>query len=447
MFGLGVLTLGVSGALARPAPGFITSRGGRLFAVANVLLCLWLAQWVFFEYPPTAKMVDLTISESRREAATQSALARFQQDGSLAALRSAAESGPMDERAVSIMLARIVVNRPSVFANVSIGQVLAETARQYDVHPYLLLHWSYIDSFYGEAPGGPMPFFSEINGEMFRDLVQAHLPTWFVESKLRQTLIEGPYLGSIFGDSIALKLRYALQKATYDIAISPFMNSVFSDLYLVLTEYTAEFPELFVDDDPLGDAFTRLMGHGLEAPYHAPLTIEPKGPAFYDQYREALVDFGRAAVYRLSSDFAFATKAQALVARYYSDRFEEGLGGSVWRDLSHRQQTVLLAILRDVYVPNIGKTSYNLYLVPEFNTTPINFLIDQARADMDALSSGSTIWLPKEREKLWGATGLMLRVSSEVWLRTTGVGLSGVNPTDTLDDSLDVIARNQSRID
>ena len=44
---------------------------------------------------------------------------------------------------------------------------------------------------------------------------------------------------------MSFKLRYAVQKATYDIAIAPFMNSVMSDLFLILREYPEEFPELF----------------------------------------------------------------------------------------------------------------------------------------------------------------------------------------------------------
>src|SRR5262249_20769904 len=142
-----------------------------------------------------------------------------------------------DRQRLALMLARIAVNRPSVFAHVSIGATIGKYAQRYGVSPILLLHWTYLDSFYGEAPPGPMPFFNEVNPEMFRDLVQAHLPPWFVESPIRVALIGGPLFDYVAPQAFANKLRYAFQKATYDIAISPYMNSVYSDLFLILREY------------------------------------------------------------------------------------------------------------------------------------------------------------------------------------------------------------------
>lgn len=403
---------------------------------------VWLADWVFLEKPLTVRLQESFLTESDEAAAVDAALERFSRDGSLDAL--AAHYPDLDRRRVAVMLDRIAVNRPSVFDDVAIGEILVEHAVRYGVSPALLLHWCYIDSFYGEAPAGPMPFFAEVNGEMFRDLVQAHLPSWFIESPIRVALIEGPWFEYLLPRSLATKLRYAFQKATYDIAIAPFMNSVMSDLFLILREYPDEFPELFGEpgrNDPLARAFLALRDEGLLEPYHEPYVHAPRTAEYYERYRKHLIDFGRAAVYRISGDFRFATKAQALVARYYSDQYAARIGAERWAQLSERQQTALLAMLRDVYTPSIGRVSYNLYMVPEFNTTPIGFLAGEVSKNFDSVADPRRTWVPTDREKLWGATGLMLRVLGEVWQTLSGEALPGFPPTKTIDDAVKVLAR------
>lgn len=406
---------------------------------------LWLAEWTFMERPLTVMISEHFIEPRDEQLAIQAARERATSDGSLAALASVLPDADPDR--VSIMLARIRANRPSVFADVSIGKVIVEYATRYDVSPVLLLHWAYIDSWYGEAPAGRMPFFAEVNGEMFRDLVQAHLPWWFIESPLRRELIEGPWFGVFPGGTLGVKLRYALQKATYDIAVSPYMNSVMSDTLLVLHVYKNEFPELFgpkAPEDPLARAFLKIEPDALLQPYHEPYVHRPRDEAYYDRHRDDLIDFARAAVYRLAGDFAFATKVQALVARYYSGQYAARLGADRWVRVPERQKTALLAMLRDVYVPDIGKVSYNLYMVPEFNTTPINFLAAEADREFDSLLRTDKTWVPADGSKFWGATGLMLRSLGAAWGAATGTPLAGIVPADTLPDAMRVLAREKN---
>lgn len=445
IFGLVVLVVAsMQRALAVSRPFDLRSRflavvlGGWLFTV------LWLADWVFLEQPLTVRLQERFIGVAEVAKARADALAHYTADGSIGAL--AKRYPQLDRERIAVMLARIAVNRPSMFEGVSIGEIISEYAERYHVSPALLLHWSYIDSFYGEAPAGPMPFFAEVNGELFRDLVQAHLPPWFIESRLRIELIEGPWLSRVFPNELATKLRYALQKATYDIAISPYMNSVLSDLFLVLKEYPQEFPEVLgpgEGKDPLGAAFHALRNAGLMQPYHDPYSVPKRARSYYDQHRNQLMAFARAAVYRLITDFSFATKAQALIARYYSDQYSARLGEQRWRELNERQQTAMLAMLRDVYTPSIGKLSYDLYLVPEFNTTPINYLAENAAENFPALLDGSRTWEPTDPSRLWGATGLMIRVLGETWGALDRAPLPGLKSAETIPDAIPVLARNK----
>jgi hypothetical protein len=432
--------------VARPVARF-SSLTVKVFLIAWGVAILWLAEWVFMEEPLTVQLRNRMVSADAQATAVSTALQRFTADGSIAALTRQAPNA--DREKLATMLARVAINRPSVFARYPIGVTIARYAERYGVDPILLLHWTYIDSFYGEAPSGPMPFFAEVNGELFRDLVQAHLPPWFVESRLRRALIEGTVFDRLAGEAYGDKLRYAVQKATYDIAISPFMNSVYSDLFLVLHEYPGEFPELFgpaAATDPLARSFLAVKDIAVLPPYHDPYGHPPYGDAFYDQHRDELMDFGRAAVYRLISDYDFATRVQALVAKYYDGQYAARLGPERWAAVPEREKTALLAMLRDVYVPNIGKLSYNVYTDAELNLAPINYLAGEAASHFDAVVSTEKTWMPADTTRLWGATGLMLRVLAETWGVMTGDGLPKVHSADTIPDARVVIARNQSAL-
>lgn len=413
----------------------------KLALVAWGITVLWIVEWTFMEEPVTVRIENEMISAAEEDAVVASAVEKAGANGSIAALTRTHPDA--DPKRLAIMMARIAINRPSVFANVSVGATIQKYATRYGVSPILLLHWSYIESFYGEAPSGPMPFFREMNPEAFRDLVQAHLPYWFVESPLRLALIEGPYF-AFLGDSIGRKLRYAIQKADYDVSISPYMTSVYSDLFLVLREYQSEFPELFIENggDPLARTFLRLKESVLLPPYHSPYSHPRQDSSYYDRNRNDLIAFGRAAIYRLYGDFEFATKVQALVARYYADQYAQRIGPERWGALSELQRAFLLAMLRDVYVPNIGKASSNLYLVPEFNATPINFLSEQVLGDYENVRRTDKLWKPMHAEAMWGATGLVLRVFAEVWNTMTAEAVPGIMAADTMREVVKVLARN-----
>jgi hypothetical protein len=427
-----------------PASQAGRSPGFKALMIAWFLAIAWLGEWLWVEEPPTVALRNRLLDPAKEQAVAANAVERFRADGSLAALRAVLPD--LDEKRAAIMLARVAINRPSIFAHVSMGSIIADNARKYGVSPVLLLDWNYIDSFYGKAPSGPLPFCAEMNAQLFRHLTQAHLPPWFIESRFRAALVEGPWLTRLAGERLGKKLRYGVQKATYDIAISPYMNSVMSDTFLVFEEYPEEFPELFgpgAPPSPLGQSFLALKGDGLLKPYHEPYSHAPRGAAYYDRHRDDLMTFSRAAVYRLVRDFAFATKVQALVARHYMKEYAARIGPERWAGLSERQQTSLLAMLRDVYTPNIGHLSYNLYMLPEFNATPIVYLADEVAKNYDAVRRADKTWTPPEPERLWGATGLMLRVLGETWGVATGTPLAGIHPTETMDDAVKVLARNQ----
>ncbi len=446
--GLVVLTWScIAGALWPRKRAAAVVAGKWTFLTAWLIAGLWFADWVFMDPPFSVRLSEwwkgpeAELNAERRTIAA--AVAKARTEGSIAALVSPGQHA--DEERLAIILARVEVNRPAVFARTPIGAVIRKYADQYGVSPVLLLDWTYIDSFYGEAPAGPMPMFAGgLNPETFRDLVQAHLPPWLIESRVRVALIEGPWFEYLFPEPFANKLRYAVQKATYDIAISPYMNSVFSDTFLILEEYKAEFPEIFERsaDDPLAQSFLALENDALLKPYDAPYQHAARDSEYYDRHRNDLMTFARAAVYRLTADFEFATKVQALVARYYADQYARRIGAARWAELSERQQTSLLVMLRDVYTPNIGKLSYNLYMVPELNCTPIDFMAGEVNSDFDAVRRADRTWRPRHSERLWGSTGLMLRVLSEVWDVTSGTPLPGVVSPDTVADSLRVVTRN-----
>lgn len=420
------------------------SHAFRIVMVVWIIGVAWLAEWCYFDDPPTVAIRDHFIGPADEEPIVADAIRRFRADGSLGALKAVLPN--VDERSLAIVLARITVTRPSVFKNVSVGKVITETARKYGVSPVLLLDWSYLASIYGKSPSGPVPFCAEMNVQLFRHLVQVHLPSWLIESHFRVAMADGPWLTRVAGERLGTKLRYGAQKASYDIAISPYMNSVMSDTLLVLQEYPQEFPELFgpgAARDPLAESFLALRGQALLKPYDKPYLHKPRDAAYYDQHRNELISFARAAVYRLDGDFSFATKTQALVARYYMDQYAERMGSARWSALSERQQTALLAMLRDVYTPNIGHLSYNLYMSPELNATPIGFLAPEAAENYDSVARTDKTWVPNHPERLWGATALMLHVLSEVWGIATGTPLAGVHPAATIDDSLKVLVRNR----
>lgn len=430
-----------------------SARSGRIAASVLAIwlaLAAWLLDWVLIETPVTFHLQQAIMSEEAHRAAEREALQYAQRSGDLAALAGVGAS--RDERALSIMIARVVVNRPHVFESARLGETLVKYAAKYDVDPTLTLAWAYLDSYYGEATSGPMPMFRELTAEGFRDLVQTHLPAWFVESRIRRLLIEGDWLTRAFGDGLGTKLRYALQKANYDVSSDPFDTSIFSDLFLVLLQFEGEFPELSVGadtnalDSALRDSFAMLRDVTLLEPYDQPYVHEARDAGFYTQHREAMITFGRAAFYKLQTDFEFATKIQTLLAKYYMDQYRTELGESNWGRFPPYQRAALVAMLRDLYMPNIGRPSYNVYLLPELNCTPFRFVVSEARDEVEEISSSRVIWRPRGADRLWAGATYKIASFVEVWRAATGEVLAGPPPTDTVSAAARVIARNVSRL-
>lgn len=431
---LKVLTQGKSrgDALGRPV---------KLFLVVWTVAALWLIEWTFMERPLTVRVAESLVSDAAKHRATTNALLRHESSGGLVALLG--QNIHADRNRTALMLERIRINAPPVFDNYSLGGTIAKYAEQYRVSPIILTHWAYMTSFSGEAVSGPLPFFRQMTGETLRDLIQAHLPAWFVESSIRQWLVESRFLERVAGQSIGSKLRYAFHKSSYDISLEPFSANTFSDVYAVLHRYQEEFPELTqeaVVEDPLARAFDALKGSPAFSPLDAPYAERKSSAAQYEDYREQLISFARAVFYRLCLDFDFATKVQALVVRHYQEFYENYLGVG-WASLDEQRQTALIAMSRDVYVPNIGHLSANVYILPELNLGGLHYVAEEAAsAGASELGTGR-LWLPREPQRLWAGSGRVLRVLSETWDIMTGVPLPGVRPEDTVSDAVSVIAR------
>lgn len=415
---------------------------GRICQVALLLwfvVCLWVLQWLFMETPLTVRMKRPFLNREVEEVAL----------GAFAPLVRSEQI--IDKKA--IMYERIRLNRPEIYSRFDISKTIEKYAEIYHVEPVLLFHWLYLTSFYGEATSGRVPFLRNMTAETFRDFIQVHLPYWFVESAIRKNLIESTLLETIcFGSDFGHKLRYAFQKATYDVSLEPYDTNIFSDVFLILKEYKSHFPEIFCVTNldqltiRLRDAFLQLEDNCLLQPYECPYNAVARPKKYYTKYREALIMFSRATFYKSLFDFEFATKIQALVARYYETKFKDNLGNAFWAKVPMQQKSTLIAMLRDVYCPNIGRLSYNVYALPEFNCAPFHFVVNEAVREKDRLLDNNEIWRPTDFRKLWGAASFKLRVLSEVWQVMYGRPLATFRASNTIEEALNIVLMNSYQI-
>src|SRR5262249_7707565 len=88
-----------------------------------------------------------------------------------------------------LMYERTFVNFPEIYKTHPIGATIDKYASRYEVDPALLFFLIYIDSYYGESVSGPIPFLRSMTPETVRDLVQIHLPGWFIEAPPRKYLV------------------------------------------------------------------------------------------------------------------------------------------------------------------------------------------------------------------------------------------------------------------
>lgn len=419
---------------------------GRLIVIAWVAVLAWAGDWVLLTQNPVSVRVLPSPSTEQRAKVLADAADRLPADLIPESLRD----DPKRRAQFVVMLERVAANRPHDYTAEAFLRAAKEYGTKYNVDPILAYYWAYLTSYYGEAPAGSVPFLRAMTSETIRDFVQVHLPSFLVEANWRRNLIEGPKLdGTNFLGHNGNDWKYAIQKATYDVSVEPFDTNVYTDVFLVLREYPAEFPEIFGDDPrkesinvALNDSFKALEPTTFMAkPYGGYYDVPRWQPAQYDELRRPLKTFARAAFYRFSLDIDFATRVQTLIAKYYMDQYRAVLGEATWNSLGNAKQIALVAILRDVYKPNIGKVSSNVYNLPEFNLAPFFFVSEAAKQDQAALVSDTGIWTPKDKEKLWAAADTKLRALSEVWRTYYGAPLPGVQPTETLQDAEDVVVR------
>jgi hypothetical protein len=329
-----------------------------------------------------------------------------------------------------------------VYAAHPIGATIDRYAARYGVDPSLVFFLNYIDSWYGEASAGPVPFLRAMSPETARDFVQVHLPGWFAENRLRGRLIESPFLESLFGPNFGFKLRYALHKATLDVSISPYALNTFSDIFLVLREYPGQFPEIFAAQrrdtltQAVFDSFQNLRSTAMIPPYEDPYAVPRYDEHYYRDHRQELKRFSRAVFYLTLLDFDFATRVQTLLSKYETDYYVKKLGAERWSRLPAWQRAAMLVMIRDLYQGNVGRLGYNIYALPELNCTPVSWVAAEALVE-GGLPSGdaASVWRPKHYELLWAGAGYRLRVFSDVWRQTHGAALKGIVPEATQYDA------------
>ena len=368
---------------------------------SNALLAAWAAllililQWMFIETPLTVRFRD-KLAGDRPWQGTALANSDFEQ---FSLARGAAN--PLLRQQLRAAYERIRVVNPASYGAHPIGKTVDKYAQLYDVDATLLFYLAYVHSFWGEAVSGPVPFAESMTSETIRDLIQIHLPSGFIEARLRGWLISSEFLEDLAGHGFGHKLRYAIHKATLDVSAQPYDLNLLSDVFLVLKEYPDEFPEVLAatSTDPLRLAlrstFLRLREHTLQKPYEQPYSISPLGAEYYSASRDDLKRFGRAAYYLSVADFDFATRVEALLIDYQRDYYISRIGMKQWSQLPDFQTAALLAMTRDVYVPSIGKLAYNLYALPEMNCTPVEFVAGELGSDMaSVLENRDRLWRP-----------------------------------------------------
>jgi len=408
--------------------------------LAAALLAAWALEWMFMETPATTR-VELAFFK----APSPDVDGRDQADFDSFSLVKRAP-GAAARRDLAVMYERTVIVNPAAFERAPLGATIDRYAERYRVDPIFLFFRAYLNSYYGEATSGRVPFLETMTAETIRDVVQIHLPGWFIESPIRTHLISDTTLESAFGKAFGWKLRYAIHKANLDVSTQPYDLNTYSDTFLMLKVHPEAFPDVLGAQvtDPLDlalrDAFMSIRAVGLIEPYEAPYRTRPLTGADYDRYRKDLERFARAAYYKTALDFDFATRVQALLAARDQFLYRVTLGAERWDGLPPWQRTAMLNMTRDVFEPYVGRLGYNLYSLPELNRTPIAFVIARALEAGDELGpTMQSLWRPRDYELLWGAAGYQQTVLSEVWSKVTGNAIPGVHVAETLDDARQVI--------
>jgi hypothetical protein len=133
---------------------------------------------------------------------------------------------------------------------------------------------------------------------------------------------------------------------------------------------------------------------------------------------------------------------QALLSRYQGDYYQRRLGADRWQALPRWQQVAMLAMIRDLYVPNVGKLGYNLYALPELNCTPPEFVASEALSGSQPLpESPKVLWRPAQADKLWAGATYRLRILNDVWALAYRDPIPGLGIENTTGDARTVVWR------
>jgi len=153
--------------------------------------------------------------------------------------------------------------------------------------------------------------------------------------------------------------------------------------------------------------------------------------------------FSRAAYYLCALDFDFATRVQSLLSKFERNYYVERLGAERWSSLPAWQQVAMLAMVRDLYRPNVGHLGYNVYALPELNCAPLEFVASSAAAATNLGKNQETLWRPDNYDVLWAGAGYQLSVLNEVWTVVYGHSMHGVGKTSTTDAAHEIVVLNR----
>lgn len=408
----------------------------------GAIVAVALLQYMFIEWPPSVRML-VKIQEPVELLRDSAESSDFHQFSLTTRTRNA---GSADS--IRVMYERIRSNNPATYEVHPLGATIDRYATRYGIDPTFLFFRAYINSFYGEALAGRVPLFRAMTAETIRDVVQVHLPAWFVESRARQWFVTSDVFPRLAGQQFGFKLRYAVHKSNLDVSTQPYDVSTYSDVFMVMQRYPEEFSDVLAaaEDDALRWAvrrsFEALRSSAIIPPCEEPYRNRAYDDAYYNEHRIQLKSFARGAYYLTVLDFSFATRVQALLSRYQTALYVRTLGEQRWNLLPDWQRLVMLAMVRDLYTPNVGEPSYNVYALPELNCTPVAFVSDQAmQAPLSVLGPEmTTVWKPSHSEFLWGGAGYQLRVLNEVWSAVNANPIPDIGFEDTLAVSRKVLA-------
>lgn len=410
----------------------------------GAVAAVWLIDWMFLERPVSLRFVG-----PEKTSGEVVLPAHVTQDFEGFSIVRAITS-PQGRQVAKAMYARIWLTNKEIHVANPIGSTIDKYAARYDVEPVVLFHIAYLHSFWGEATSGPVPFLRAMTSEGIRDVVQIHLPGWFVESGLRRKLISGDLLQRLAGPNVGFKLRYALHKATLDVSAQPYELNLLSDVLLVLREYPDEFRDVlgYSGADPVRSALRRsyeaIGAATLQKPYEFPYRITPFDASYYSANRKDVKKFVRAAYYASVADFDLATRMAALLVVYQRDYYRKALGEEVWAGLPDYQRAAMLGMTRDILTTGVGHLAYNVYALPEMNCTPVEFVARSAVEDPGfAEVAKEVVWRPTDFALLWGGTTTKLEVMSEVWQTFKGQAMPGIPARSSAAASLTEVLRRQ----